>query len=97
MQIYRSILTSPHPHSCLLKPDIERMYMNDRARHDKIARAWTKKYAMNEPMTLQQLATETVYEHRDNLPWQKLPKKLICKIMRLKKYLDDGDKVTSKY
>ena len=87
----------PHPEAYILNRDIEHLYKNDMARHDQIAREWTKKYTMNEPKTLQQLATETVYEHRDNLPWQKLPKKLICKIMgtEIDEDLDDGDKAAS--
>ena len=71
------------------------LYKNDRARYDQIVREWTEKYAEKyQPKTLQQLATETVYKHRNNLPWQKLPKKLICKIMgtEIDEYLDDGAK-----
>ena len=83
---------------CIVKFDIARLYKNDRARHDQIAREWTKKYAKNnEPKTLQHLATETVYDHRDNLPWQRLPKNLIYNIMgtEIDEDLDDGDKAAS--
>ena len=34
-----------------------------------------------EPKTLQQLATKTIHAHRATLPYQNLPRKLICKIM----------------
>ena len=101
LQLYRSLLLTGEGGYgiCTLNHDVERLFKNNRPRHDQIAREWTEKYAMNdEPKTLQQLATETVYEHRDNLPWQKLPKKLICNIMdtEIDQDLDDGDNVASK-
>ena len=34
-----------------------------------------------EPMKLQQLAIQIIYIHSSKLPWENLPKKLICKIM----------------
>ena len=41
----RNMIGDPDPEAPM-SPDIANMYKNNRAEHDKIAREWTKKFAM---------------------------------------------------
>lgn len=47
----KSMLSDPNPHDPL-RPEIAKLYMTNRAEHDRIARQWTLKHAMRaEPIT----------------------------------------------
>ncbi|KAK4058361.1 hypothetical protein OIO90_000519 [Microbotryomycetes sp. JL221] len=50
-----SLLADPNPHDPLM-PDIAQKYLRDRKGHDRIAKEWTKKYALPIPTPAKQVA-----------------------------------------